>query len=135
MSQRMRIEVLHVPCGNTSPLYSEMQVEQNSLSFSRTSDRRRGTSDLRHEEELMRDVIVQQNQSLLTRVEEIAEEQRVADAGPAVQAVQKTVEIHRFSTNSADSQVQFLDKVVVIPMVVQHQVSMVQVVQKNSWSR
>ena len=37
MTQRMRIEVLHVPCGDTSPLYSEMQVEQNSLSFSRAS--------------------------------------------------------------------------------------------------
>ena len=88
-------------------------------------------SDLRHEEELMRDVIVQQNQSLLTRVEEIAEEQRVADAGPAVQAVQKTVETHKLSTNSADSQVQFLDKVVVIPVVVQHQVYTVQVAQQT----
>lgn len=41
---------------------------------------RAGASDLRHEEELMREVIVQQNQSLLARVEELAEEQRVAAA-------------------------------------------------------
>ena len=53
--------------------------------------------------------------------------------------MQKTVEIHRFSINGADgpedrgdfSQMQFLDKVVEMPVVVQHQVSMVQVVQKT----
>ena len=64
---------------------------------------------------------------------------RASDAGPAVQAVQKIVEIHRFSINGADdpedrgdfSQVQFLDKVVEMLVVVQHQVSTVQVVQKT----
>ena len=43
-------------------------------------------------------------------------------AGPAVQVVQKIVEI---------TQMQFLGKVVDIPVVVQRQVSMVQVVQKT----
>ena len=46
---------------------------------------------------------------------------RFTDSVPTVQTVQKTEEISR---------VQFLDKVVEMPVVVQHQVSMVQVVQK-----
>ena len=44
LTQRMRTEVLHVACGNTSPLYNEMQVEQNSLSVSRASGGRSSSS-------------------------------------------------------------------------------------------
>ena len=47
---------------------------------------------------------------------------RSTDSVPTVQTVQKTEEI---------SQVRFLDKVVEMTVVVQHQVSMVQVVQKQ----
>ena len=50
---------------------------------------------------------------------------RFKDSVPTVQTVQKTEEI---------SQVRFLDKVVEMP-VVQHQVSMVQVVQKTAWKK
>ena len=51
---------------------------------------------------------------------------RFTDSVPTVQTVQKTEEI---------SQVRFLDKVVEMPVVVQHQVSMVQVVQKTAWKK
>ena len=51
---------------------------------------------------------------------------RFTDSVPTVQTVQKTEEI---------SQVRFLDKVVEMSVVVQHQVSMVQVVQKTAWKK
>ena len=51
---------------------------------------------------------------------------RFTDSVPTVKTVQKTEEI---------SQVRFLGKVVDIPVVVQHQVSMVQVVQKTAWKK
>ena len=51
---------------------------------------------------------------------------RFTDSVPTVQTVQKTEEI---------SQVRFLDKVVEMTVVVQHQVSMVQVVQKTAWKK
>ena len=57
------------------------------------------------------------------------------------QVVQKIVAMHRFSTNGAngsedrgDYTSAVLDKVVDMSVVVQHQVPMVQMVQKNSWS-
>ena len=51
---------------------------------------------------------------------------RFTDSVPTVQTVQKTEEI---------SQVRFLDKVAEMSVVVQHQVSMVQVVQKTAWKK
>ena len=51
---------------------------------------------------------------------------RFTGSVPTVQTVQKTEEI---------SHVRFLDKVVKMPVVVQHQVSMVQVVQKTAWKK
>ena len=51
---------------------------------------------------------------------------RSTDSVPTVQTVQKTEEI---------SKVWFLDKIADIPVVVQHQVSMVQVAQKTAWKK
>ena len=51
---------------------------------------------------------------------------RFTDSVPTVQTVQKIEEI---------SQVRFMDKVVDIPVVVQHQVSMIQVVMNTAWKK